>query len=364
VLNACALLLGLDGFTEIGTNANELWQSYSYEEGANYEGTETIREVLDDIAEATQTIYYVNNNKRIVIKRLDMAGEAVLDIDKNVYSELSSKGVYTLGGLVSSTELGDNVSAASEVEGVTQYIHNNAFWETVEEIDAVIEDALNYVEGLTITEYNCNWRGNFALEIGDKIAITAKNNEKFSSYILYSTLEYNGGFSAVDSWEFVEGDAAHANPSSIGEVLKQTYAKVDKVKKEVEIVADETAKLKMDAASVNITIQSLQEEVSNKPDLEDIEVTEVTTTTGFKFDKDGLRISKTNSELNTLITEDGLIIYKNNEELLKVDNEGVKAEDLHATTYLIIGQNSRFEDFAGNRTACIWIGGRGLTYGN
>ena len=38
------------------------------------------------------------------------------------------------------------------------------------------------------------------------------------------------------------------------------------------------------------------------------------------------------------------------------DNLGVKAEDLHATTYLIIGNNSRLEDYNTNRTGCFWIG--------
>jgi len=31
-----------------------------YEEGANYEGSELLRDVLDDIAEATQTIYFMD----------------------------------------------------------------------------------------------------------------------------------------------------------------------------------------------------------------------------------------------------------------------------------------------------------------
>jgi hypothetical protein len=44
-------------------------------------------------------------------------------------------------------------------------------------------------------------------------------------------------------------------------------------------------------------------------------------------------------------------------KLLTANKEGVVAKDLHATTYLIIGKNSRFEDFGSDRTACFWIGG-------
>ena len=57
-----------------------------------------------------------------------------------------------------------------------------------------------------------------------------------------------------------------------------------------------------------------------------------------------------------IITEDGMKISKNNTEMLVADNQGVKAEDLHATTYLIIGNNSRFEDYESNRTGCFFIG--------
>ncbi|MBE6782978.1 MAG: hypothetical protein E7536_03085 [Ruminococcaceae bacterium] len=62
-------------------------------------------------------------------------------------------------------------------------------------------------------------------------------------------------------------------------------------------------------------------------------------------------------EIKTQITEDGMTVYKNDEEVLVANNEGVKAEDLHATTYLIIGTNSRFEDYGNGRTGCFWIGG-------
>ena len=59
--------------------------------------------------------------------------------------------------------------------------------------------------------------------------------------------------------------------------------------------------------------------------------------------------------MSTQITEDGMTIDKNGTEVLKADNQGVIAQDLHAVTYLWIGDNSRFED-QGSRTACFWMG--------
>lgn len=50
-------------------------------------------------------------------------------------------------------------------------------------------------------------------------------------------------------------------------------------------------------------------------------------------------------------------IVKNTDTVLTANNTGVDAKNLHATTYLIVGVNSRFEDYDDNsRTGCFWIG--------
>ena len=41
-----------------------------YPTGGNFDGTETLREVLDDIAEATQTIYFMNYSNNLTFKHL------------------------------------------------------------------------------------------------------------------------------------------------------------------------------------------------------------------------------------------------------------------------------------------------------
>ena len=85
-------------------------------------------------------------------------------------------------------------------------------------------------------------------------------------------------------------------------------------------------------------------------------VDKVTTSTGFTFNDEGLTISKSDSEMSTNIDEDGMSIFKGSEEVLTANNTGVDAQNLHATTYLIIGTNSRFEDYGSDRTGCFWIG--------
>ena len=82
----------------------------------------------------------------------------------------------------------------------------------------------------------------------------------------------------------------------------------------------------------------------------------VTTSTGFTFNDKGLTISKSDNEMSTNIDEDGMSIFKGSEEVLTANNTGVDAQNLHATTYLIVGTNSRFEDYGSDRTGCFWIG--------
>ena len=360
-----------------------------YEDGINADGTETLREVLDDIAEITQTIYYIDHLNRLVFKRLDIEGEPVYTVDKSKYFTLKSEPAKTLSAIVATTELGDNVGTGT---GETQYIRDNMFWSLRDDVGELVEAALNNVNGTTITPFDCSWRGNYLLEIGDKIAFTAKDNSTFETYFLNDKITYSGGLSQQSQWKSGSGEASHSNPSTLGEVLKQTYAKVDKANKQIDMLVSENgslqgqlASLRIDTDGINATVSSMNtatqealdgindeiSTLSNKVELAMTDeavrieiqnelangVSRVETATGFTFDENGLSITKSNTEITTQITEDGMSVYKNGDEVLTANNAGVKAVDLHATTYLIVGTNSRFENYGSDRTGCFWIGG-------
>lgn len=111
--------------------------------------------------------------------------------------------------------------------------------------------------------------------------------------------------------------------------------------------------------SVETKISSTEASIMVKNELENYGAPKVVTTTGFTFDETGLNISKSGREMSTNIDEDGMSIYKNDDEVLTADNQGVTAYNLHAKTYLIMGDTSRFEDFIKDgkkRTGCFWIG--------
>ena len=140
-------------------------------------------------------------------------------------------------------------------------------------------------------------------------------------------------------------DSINASVKSLEESMVNT---TNGLASDISRIQDQV-NLKMTSDDVKLEIQKEMSKGANK----------VSTSTGFTFDQNGLNISKTDSEMKTQITEDGMKIYKNSEVMLTANNQGVDAKNLHATTYLIIGNNSRMEDFTedGNkRTAVFWIG--------
>ncbi len=460
---ACASLLNLPVKFDIDESAFDL----SFPNGANFDGSETLREALNAVADATQTIFFVDWDWRLTFKRLDANQEPVLHIDKSKYFNLKNKSDRTLTSIWHVTELGDNLEATTGQPGVVQYIRNNPFWDLREDVDILLNNALAAIAGITISQFDCSWRGNFALEVGDRFSIATKDDGILYGYVLNDTLTYNGGLKEQTFWNYTEHSAETAsNPVNLGEALKQTFAKVDKANKTITLYASETntriesmrqeisdseqaskeyaeeytnTKIEEKAAEIKLTTDSITQQVTQTQEsinetneqigsleiradgieanvssvetalgseigstnstieelkqslnnsVEDINnsivtlstevgaqmtdehiqfqvkaalsngIDSVSTTTGYTFNNDGLTIEKSGSEMTTKITEDGMTVYRGSEGVLVANNEGVHAEDLRATTYLIIGDRSRFENFerdGSTRTGCFWI---------
>ena len=371
----------------------------SYENGANFEGTETLRDALTAIAEATQTIYYVTSDNVLTFKQMNTDGTIHKRITKDIYMDLKGGNIRSLQSICSATELGDNITATYSYDvgdGKTQYVRNNPFWELRDDITTILDNALAQIEGVEFNEFEIEWRGDPALEPGDKIAYETKDGDFGYSYLINDTITYNGGLRQKTEWNYTGGEETFSNPSSLGEVIKQTYAKVDKQNKEISLVAGEASENRQEVAALKINTESISASVSKMEEAssdaiasingelatitkkveatmtaEDVQlqikseisngVDKVTTATGFTFNEEGLTIAKTGSEMTTNIDEDGMSVFRDNEEVLTADNTGVTAYNLKARTYLIVGENSRFEDFTSadgeTRTGCFWIGG-------
>lgn len=369
--------------------------SLSYDDGANLEGTETVKEIIKAIAEATQTIAYIGAGEVLTFRRLIKSDTLHTYADSNNYYELKTGTTFTFGGIVNTTELGDNVEYITNSEGLKQYIRDNPFLELREDVGEIIEDAATALDGLSMTNFSCEWVGNCLLEIGDRIVFIT-DDDIVRAYNLNSTIVFDGIYNETTEWEYKE-DAAESenNPTSLGEALNKTFARVDKANKQIELLASEASANgdRVTALEINLegirgtvskteqglneaveglngSIKELQTQITQTAEQVTITVKEeikaeseengITTAKGFTFNNDGLTIEEEGNGIKTRIDIDGMTVYQDANEVLTANSEGVSAVDLHARTFLIIGESSRFEDYnkgGEKRTGCFWIGG-------
>lgn len=133
-----------------------------------------------------------------------------------------------------------------------------------------------------------------------------------------------------------------------------------------KIVAEATENVRTE---LNGEIEEVSNRVEMKVDADDVSiiverrlangVESVETSTGYRFDADGMTISKSGNEMANFIDNTGMYVTRSGDEILTANKDGVNATNLHATTFLIIGAGegrSRFEDYGTNRTGCFWIG--------
>ena len=133
-----------------------------------------------------------------------------------------------------------------------------------------------------------------------------------------------------------------------------------------KIVAEATENVRTE---LNGEIKEVSNRVEMKVDADDVSiiverrlangVESVETSTGYRFDADGMTISKSGNEMANFIDNTGMYVTRSGDEILTANKDGVNATNLHATTFLIIGAGegrSRFEDYGTNRTGCFWIG--------
>lgn len=120
------------------------------------------------------------------------------------------------------------------------------------------------------------------------------------------------------------------------------------MKTEITEISNEV-RLKLDANAVDIAIDR---KLSNGVD-------QVETATGYRFDADGLNISKAGEEMTNLLDNTGMYVKRSGNNILVANSKGVEAVNLHAKTYLIIGSGngrSRLEDYGTDRTGVFWVG--------
>lgn len=278
-------------------------------------------------------------------------------------------------------------------DGTNSYIIENNFLVYGKEeadLQAIADTTLEKISVVTYRPYKAQRRGNPCFEVSDSIVFETKNGD-VAGYILQRTLK--GAQSFKDSFEANGVYEYKERVNSLKKDIQQLKGKSNVLERTLESTRSEitdieaglNTKIEQNTEKINASVQSIEKSVNESVESinGDIETltkkvdatmtseqvkleiqsevekgaSKVFTSTGYTLDDKGLTIEKSGSEMKTQITEDGMTVYKNEEAVLKANNKGVEAVNLHASTYLIIGKNSRLEDYGSGRTACYFIGG-------
>lgn len=193
-------------------------------------------------------------------------------------------------------------------------------------------------QGYALGEKPSAWYGQY-------VDFTQADSTKFSDYKWYKFTEnIDGTLSDLQK----QIDTNSNEMVDLENDLKSTNEKFNDYAREDSVVERlKTVDQKINENALKIT--SIDEILVNG-------VTKVKTETGYTFDKDGLKIQKSGSEMNSLLDNDGLVVKRNNDEMLTVRSSGVETENLKVRTYLYVGNNLRVEDYDGG-TGFFYVGG-------
>ena len=277
---------------------------------ANLSGEETCREIFDDIAEATQTNYYVNSENILCFKRMNTI--VSVNVPKTAYFEATTGAVYVLKTIMSVTELGDNASSTAtgspDVSGieVTQYVRENCFYTQLK--DAQLKNALQYainnVGNSYLYEYSIKWRGITAIEPFDIISFANRDGLYVETVLFNDTISYNGGLIEQSSWSYKAQDETEES-SGIGERINNTFARVNKVDNTVKIHAGLINNLQEEYAELNVTVDGINTKVQkNSGDISTLNqtATEINTQVQ-KNTGDISTLNQTATELRSEVTD-------------------------------------------------------------
>lgn len=334
--------------------------------------TTNIKDVLKEIAELTQTICYIDYQDKLTFKRLKNTNDTY-SIDATQYFDYKENGAAILQGIVFTTSGGESYANTSSEEGFSQYVTDNAFLDGLsgEDIVTWLNSSVTRIGNTSQTIFNLDWRGLPSLEVGDIISVLDRwDSNTFNSYYLNEVIEYDGGLRSNISFTYEDKATANesASPVTLGDAMKETFAKVDRINKEIKFQAAENE------SRYNETTGKI-DEITNKaifdmtPEAITLEISEaisggvesVTNTAG-TFNQDGLTIRKTDGQgqvidgLETNLNNDGMLITASGDTVLTVNHEGVEAYNLRARNFLSIIDMCRFQPYNG-KVGLFWVQG-------
>lgn len=262
-------------------------------------------------------------------------------------------------------------------ETVNTYAISGNYLLTASDADTlkpIAQNLYEHLQGVTYTPCKVSIPANFQIHAGDIVCITDRNGVTITAYVMTKkqagqrdTLECTGSArrdssSAVNeqSYAALSGKVLNLQMNVEGLRLenRDTAGKLASLTLDLGGISTEVQKQAEDIDGINQNITQIRQEAESiklsVKSIQDNGVSQVETETGFKFDRDGLHISKSDSDMENTLDETGMYVRRNSQVILQANDSGVTAVDVSVGNYLEVGSHARFEDYPNKRTACFW----------
>lgn len=254
----------------------------------NVNGDETLRQILTAAAEATGAMVFINGNGKMEIKML--SNTIALAIDKNTQFNLSTEPSSSLSGIISINELNDMISVGNNSSYVSVISVNPFIDPTDDSSQGKLQNLFVKCQGNTFYPYKLKWRGNPALEIGDKIRLTLRDGSTIDTWYLGEKVKYTGGMSAESSWEADESEKPEVGSQTISDTTRRTMAKVDKANQKITLLTEASGEQGQKISQLEVSLDGIRTEVSEVSSTANGAMTKATTV---EQTVDGLKVQVT-----------------------------------------------------------------------
>ena len=374
----------------------------------------TYRDVLEKVAQATLTTAFIEDNKLNLYK---VDNEVTEKLDKSYLTDLTIKEKF---GPVNALVLGrgdveDNIEEIDE-KSIEQNgrceirFDENEFIEFQRE--KVIKGMFEQIKGIEYYSFEASDVGVMWLKPCACIELGDKEDSLYKAYYLKANITINTGISSNIEAELPEQTnteykvttkeekktlkverLAKKNEGKIQDLVEETSENSEKITKHEQDIDKITNTVSTNTTNINNNYQEIINKLGDKAQKDDVislenkvetiqndteyaikvsediqvnGVSKVKTETGYTFDKDGLKIEKTNAKTKSKLNEAGLEINdatgSSEESLLfagydeKIGETIVKSKNMTVEKYLTVGTYSRIEDYE-EGTGVFWIGG-------
>ena len=329
-INAICTKLGLTF-----ANASDTFANYDKQidhelflDAEGYSLEYTFRDVLDQLAQVTASTICINDNDELEIRYI--SSNSVATIDQNYLDNVNIEMGEVYGPInsivLSRAAESDNVYLQDDesiaLNGLCELkIIDNQIMNFQDRSD-YLEDILEQLDGLTYYTNDYKTKGITYLELCDKYQLSALNNT-------YTCIMLN------DEINVTQGLKEQIHTDMPNETITD-YKKADKTDRRINqayiIVDKQNDKIEAQAETINIIATHIDRETGD--------VREVTTTTGFTFNADGLNIYKNDTTYNTQIDNTGTFYKDGTTVLSQTTKDGTKTKDLDIFGYNRYGEDN------------------------